>query len=267
MPSLDKDKDKSATNKFSKGWFLFFSLLFLGIIVFAGVQGWFKSGIIPLHPVEPTSVVPLITDTPTTTPTATSTNTLQPEPSNTPTRAPIPSATQTSGVVNSPVQSPTLTYTPTYTPVGTNTIQAPVTVNPTATIKYPDGNRFRLYYNENSIYLHNLSNVTRSISGFTFERLNDEGQVREFFGGWDWGRYFPNISPDRCMAIELYLSPPFLKPSECKEPYLSLLNPLRDAGHTFWTTRESSHEFRVLWEREEIARCVVGTGGCEFFVP
>jgi hypothetical protein len=126
---------------------------------------------------------------------------------------------------------------------------------------------FTIYYNENSLYFHNQSNITRSISGFTFERLGDQGEALNFFGGWDWGLYFPNITPDRCMAIELYLSPPFLRPSECRQPYLSKLGPLPDDDRVFWTLQPNSHEFRVLWQNEEIGRCQINASVCEVFVP
>jgi hypothetical protein len=152
--------------------------------------------------------------------------------------------------------------------VANNPDLSAIPANPTEFIvNETNGYRFRLYYDENSIYLHNLSNVSRSISGFTFERLNSEGDVLNFFGGWDWGRFYPNITPDSCMAIELYLSSPYLKPSECGEPYLSLLNPPRDAEKVFWTTQENSTEFRILWQQKELSRCKIGAGGCEFFVP
>jgi len=69
------------------------------------------------------------------------------------------------------------------------------------------------------------------------------------------------------MVIELYRSVPYLNPGECKEPYLSLLNPPRDDERIFWTEQENSSEYRVLWQKEEIARCKIGEGGCDIFVP
>jgi hypothetical protein len=147
-----------------------------------------------------------------------------------------------------------------YTPAPTNTVQATQTVN-------PDWHLFRLYYDENSLYLLNLSRVTRSISGFSFERVGKQGERLNFFGGWDWGVYYSKITPNRCTAIELYESPPFLKPPECRGPYLSLINPRREARTNFWTSSEGGQEFRVRWLFEEVARCPVGAGMCEFRIP
>jgi serine/threonine protein kinase len=289
QPDIQKDNRlRRRTLGFSRSWFLFFSLLFLAIISFVWWQGWFQPGafskIIPLRPVQPTVIVLQATNSPTV---AAITQTAQPSltiaptssplmdepvtPPPTSTASPSPTTTYTPTTTFTPTitYTPTDTYTPTttYTPRPTSTVRATLTANPALPAKYPDGHFFRLYYNENSLYLQNLSNVTRSISGFTFERLDDQGKALNFFGGWDWGLYYSNINPNRCMAIELYLSPPFLKPPECEEPYLSLLNPARDSAKVFWTTQENSHEFRVSWQRDEITRCTVGAGVCEFRIP
>ena len=282
---LDTQKGKKEnwrTSGFSRGWFLFFSFLFLAVVSFAWVQGWFQPGafskIIPLRPVQPTAVVLHATDSPTV---IADTQTAQALPGIVSTPSPLVKDTATPSSSPTTLPSPTTTYTPTttftptttytptttFTPAPTSTVRATLTANPALPIKYPDGHFFRLYYNENSLYLQNLSNVTRSISGFTFERLDDDGNALNFFGGWDWGLYYSNITPNRCMAIELYQSPPFLKPPECEEPYLSLINPPRGSAKVFWTTQENSHEFRVSWQRDEITRCAIGAGVCEFRIP
>lgn len=246
------EKTHRGMTGFSKAWFLFFSLLFLAALSFAWAQGWFQPGafskIVPLQPAQPTIAMLQSTDSPT----PIETRTLS------------PSLTAPSGETAGPLSSPAATNTV----VATQTIPAiPTSTATLLPVNFSDGHLFKLYYDENSFYMHNLSRVTRSISGFTFERLNDRDEVLNFFGGWDWGLYYANITPDRCMAIELYLSRPFLKPSECAEPYLSLINPPREADKVFWTTQEESHEFRVLWQRSEVARCPLGAGVCEFRVP
>ena len=270
-------KRRKRTKKFSMSWFLFFGLLFFLVLIFAWTQGWFQTGafskLIPLQPAQ--------TATLTETPTATITETVQPSPTASPTatRTTVPSLTASPAWTTTSLPSPTITQTITYTPVATNTVTDAATLTaatptfaPTETpsIKYPDGRHFMLYYNDNSLYLHNLSRVSRSISGFTFERLDAQGEVLNLFGGWDWDVFYPkhpNLTPDNCMAIQLYESPPYLKPAECKEPYLSLLNPPRDDDRIFWTEQENSSEFRVLWRNEEVARCKIGGGDCDIFVP
>lgn len=248
-----QQKNRSETRKFSKNWFLFFSLLLLAVLTFAWTQGWLQVGafskIIPLRPAQ-TATIELQATKP---PTVTITESIQPPPTKTRTPAPSPTVTHTS--VATDTAMPTLTTAPVPSP---------------AIIKYPDGRRFRLYYNENSLYLHNLSKTSRSVSGFTFERINTQGEVLNFFGGWDWDVFYPrhpNITPGSCMAIELFESPPYLSPSECSRTYLSLITPPRSDDTIFWTEHENSSEFRVLWKQEEIVRCKIGEGGCEFFVP
>ena len=275
LPS-GKKRDKSK-NRFSKAWFPFFSLLLFAAIGFAWLQGWFRPGafsnIIPLQPAESTPLIFPVTLTPT----ATQTNTLQPEPTRTRTVTPAPTVVEiTVEITSTPTPTPTTMPSPTltYTPAPTNTSTASPTGAPTQSaistsltghelINLP----FTIYYNENSLYFHNRSNITRSISAFTFERLSDQGEAINFFGGWDWGFYYPNITPDRCMAIELYLSPPFVRPAECIQPYLSKLGPTRDDDRIFWTAQGNSSEFRVLWQGEEIGRCQIDAGICEVFVP
>jgi serine/threonine protein kinase len=268
-----------AKKRFSGIWFLFFSFLFLVTLGFAWTQGWFRPGafsaIIPLQLAEPTVVLPQPTDVP-------------PKPTNSSSPTPVSVASAliaSTDLPQGPASSATVTPvlplstatpqplpTDSYTPAATNTRPVTPTVTPITgpslpAEKNPDGHLFKLYYDENSLYLHNLSNVTRSISGFTFERVDEQDKRLNFFGGWDWGVYFGKITPNRCMAIELYESPPFLKPPECKEPYLSLLNPPRESSKTFWTSSENSSQFRVLWLGQEVARCPVGDGTCEFRVP
>lgn len=136
----------------------------------------------------------------------------------------------------------------------------------TPTIKYPTGNQFTLFYNENSIYLLNRSTATRSVSGFSFERLDGQGQPLDTFPGWMWSKYYETLPPDRCMILQVYDSFPYLNPPECKR-FLSLLNPERDSGLIFWSTQEGSTQFRVLWRNEEVVRCEIGEGVCDFFTP
>lgn len=260
-------KKRSGARKFSKNWFLFFSILLLAVSAFAWTQGWFQAGafskIIPLRPVQ-TATIGLQTTKP---PTVTITESIQPSP--TKTQTPAPSPTSSPEWTSTPLPSPTAAYTP----VSTATVMPTLTIAPflsPATIKYPDGYRFRLYYDENSLYLHNLSKVSRSVSGFTFERLDAQGEVLNFFGGWDWDVFYPrhpNVTPGSCMAIELFKSPPYLNPSECSRSYLNLITPSRSDDRIFWTEHETSSEFRVSWKQEEVARCKIDEGGCEIFVP
>ncbi|HLF03073.1 MAG TPA: protein kinase, partial [Anaerolineales bacterium] len=160
------------------------------------------------------------------------TATAQPEPSHTPPPAP---------------ESPTLAVSP--------------------TVLYPDGRKFVVFYNDNSFYLLNASDSNSAVTPLAFERLNASGQPLNRFDGWRWAEYYPTINPDRCMSLEIINSQPVLRPQECNELYNSVRTPDRSDNYVFWTTQEGANEFRVLWNDEEIARCQIADGRCEFFLP
>ncbi len=182
---------------------------------------------------------------------------------------PSPSATFTATVPPLPSPSPTGTEAATQTP--TQALPPPATpglATALPTVRYPDGNLFTLYYNDSSFYLHNRSKVIRSVSGFGFERVTEDGQFVNHFDGWEWQRYFDTSRPERCLRIEIYLSKiPYLLPAECQNRYLSTLQPSEKRDTLFWTTKEGSRQFRVLWTNEEVARCEIQAGRCDFYVP
>jgi serine/threonine protein kinase len=141
------------------------------------------------------------------------------------------------------------------------------------TVKYPNGKRFMLFYDDNSLYFLNLSDSNVPINWVAFERLSDEDTPLNRFNGSRWGQFYPTSTPNRCMAIEILGSETYLHPPECAPDnfYLSLRTPARDDATVFWTTQEGSHQFRVLWREggqdEEIARCEIGAGSCEVYLP
>ncbi len=204
--------------------------------------------------------VPLMT-TPTSLPTSTPSGTATPLPptetATSPPPSPPPTATITSTVV--PTATPSVSPSP-------ETTATSVAVLPT--VRYPGGNLFTLFYNDSSFYLLNRSKVSRSASGFAFERITEDGQFVNYFGGWNWQKYYDNSLPKRCLRIEIYQSKiPYLLPEECQNRYLSTLQPLETDPGLFWTTQEGSHQFRVLWLNEEIARCEIRAGVCDVYVP
>jgi len=124
------------------------------------------------------------------------------------------------------------------------------------------------YYNQNSFYLHDKGEASRSLSGFVFERINIDGSYQNRFEGWEWQKNFDVIQPNRCVSIEIFAAPnPYLNPVECDKKTLSTLELVEDSDQIFWTLDDSSDEFRVLWLDEEIARCSIEAGTCDFHVP
>jgi len=145
-----------------------------------------------------------------------------------------------------------------------------VAVEPT--VKYLDGKRFMLFYDDNSLYLLNLSDSTVPINWIAFERLSDADIPLNRFNGARWAEFYANSDPGRCDALEIIDRPPYLSPAECgQNNFLSLRTPTHDDPTVFWTSAEGSYQFRVLWREggndEEIARCEIGAGTCEVFLP
>lgn len=141
------------------------------------------------------------------------------------------------------------------------------------TVKYPQGKRFKLFYDDNSFYLLNLSDATIPINRVAFERLSDQDVPLNRFNGTRWAQFYSSSTPGKCDALQILGSPPYLDPSECSnDRFLSLRTPTREDSGIFWTTQEGSHQFRVLWregggEGEEIARCEIDAGICEVYLP
>jgi hypothetical protein len=129
------------------------------------------------------------------------------------------------------------------------------------------GRPFVLFYNDNSLYLLNLSQTGSEIAPIAFERLNAQGQPVERFDGESWAEFYPTLQPGWCMRLEILDSPPYLAPPECFQGYLSTRTPQRGDPVIFWTPREGSQEFRVLWNEREIGRCAIAAGLCRIFLP
>jgi hypothetical protein len=158
---------------------------------------------------------------------------------------------------------------------GGQVTEQPVDTSPGAlpTVKYPDGKLFKLFYDDNSFYLLNLSDATIPINRVAFERLSDEDVPLNRFTGTGWAEYYGSSTPGKCVALEILGSRPYLSPPECgHNTYLSLRTPTREDPTIFWTTEEGSHQFRVLWREgggqgEEVARCEIEAGTCEVYLP
>ncbi|HEU0294588.1 MAG TPA: protein kinase [Anaerolineales bacterium] len=150
-------------------------------------------------------------------------------------------------------------------------LEPQITAGP-PTVKYPDGKRFMLFYDDHSLYFFNLSESSVPINWVAFERLSDSDQPLNRFNGTRWAEFYATSLPNRCMALRILGSPSYLDPPECgNNNFLSLRTPTRDDATVFWTTQEGSHQFRVLWREggqdEEVARCEIGAGVCEVFLP
>ncbi len=159
----------------------------------------------------------------------------------------------------------------------TSPLEAPtlelLTTTPLPLVKYPNGKRFMLLYDDNSLYLLNLSDSNVPINWVAFERLSDTDVPLNRLNGSYWAKYYSTSRPGWCMALEILDSASHLDPPECGHDnlFLSLRTPLRNDQVVFWTAKEGSSQFRVLWREggqdEEVARCEIGAGVCEVFLP
>ncbi len=201
------------------------------------------------------SPTPTATSLPTFTPTIASSRTTA--PSLTPT-AIIPTATAT------PLPTVTPTVAPSYTATLPPTAIPPLMGQLQPTVLYPSGRRFILYYDENSLYLHNLSGERVELYPFAFERLDASGTPSNRFEGNRWAQFFPYVRDQSCVRV--LLNTPYLDPAQC-EQYNAEVWAERGMSLDFWSPQEGSTHFRVLWNDQEVARCEIAAGECEVFTP
>jgi len=229
-------------------------LLGFGIWRYARNNGELFANIFP----APTLTAALPTSADATQPTETFT---QPAATSAPATLTRPAATLTAEPSATVTETPTLEPSPTATPVAV------------PTIKYPDGNKFTLFWNETSFYMLNRSRVPRSFSGFSFERLDLNGAPLGRFPGSLWDSPSFNYVPAKyCVGIKIYKDedPPYINPPDCHGGFVGFIQPRTDPEDRhliFWNEREGSTQFRILWLNEEVARCDVNAETCDFYVP
>jgi serine/threonine protein kinase len=215
-------------------------LLLLGIGAFLFAQNGFKLPATPPAEIESPTLRPA------------------PEPS----PLPSPSPTSTSA------PEPTATLVP-FTATAEPAPQGLVT----PTIRYPEGSRYTLFYNETSFYMMNHSYETRSISGFTFERVDEQGlPFKDHFEAHLWETPdFTHLPRNFCVNITVYgdQDPPYLNPPDCWAGVIKTVQARFDRPFDvlFWTPKEGSTHFRVNWLKDEVALCEIAAGVCEIYIP
>lgn len=199
----------------------------------------------------------------TVTPTASSAATATEIPSASPT---LPEASPT---LSSETPTATITPIPTETATGEASTSTPApSPGAIATVKYPNGKRFMMLYDVRGIYIINLSDKSRPLESFAFDRINDDGQLSNHFDGWRWSQFYPIIYPQNCIKIEMTKQEDYPgRPSECVNRTLGGRFYDKGSEFFFWTPQDGSHFFRVTWKKEEIAQCEIARGACEVFVP
>ncbi len=180
--------------------------------------------------------------------------------------SPAPSA------ISSPEPTATLIpITPTSEPTATLEPSPAALVTPT--IRFPEGSHYTLFYNETSFYMINRSYETRSLSGFTFERVDEQGlPFKDHFEAHLWETPdFDHLPRNFCVNITVYgdQDPPYLNPAECWAGVIKTIQARFDRPFNvlFWTPKEGSNHFRVNWLKEEVALCEITAGMCEVYIP
>jgi serine/threonine protein kinase len=153
-----------------------------------------------------------------------------------------------------------------------STESLPTSINEIPTIKYPDGHHLTLFWNDTSFHMLNRSHEPRSLSAFTFERLDENDLPTDTFSGYRWENTKFNYVPSKyCVSIKIYQDedPPYIDPPDCHGGYVSIIQPRKEEDRElfFWNPQEGSTQFRVLWVGEEVARCEISAGICEVFIP
>jgi hypothetical protein len=139
--------------------------------------------------------------------------------------------------------------------------------SPEATEAPAPAGALSLYYDQNSLYLHNRSGSAFPIAPLAFERLDASGATLNRFGGGHWAEFYNEIDDGWCMRIEIVDRAEWMRPAECGNRYRSTRTPNGDSEWIFWTPQEGSREFRVLWNGEEIGRCALDAGKCGVTLP
>src|SRR5215207_1331293 len=137
--------------------------------------------------------------------------------------APLVTAVPTSAVVGAIAEFPTASE-------GAKSTREPAAISPATlpTVKYPNGKLFKLFYDDNSFYLLNLSDRAIPINRVAFERLSNEAVPLNRFNGTRWAEFYADSTPGKCVALEIFGSSPYLDPVECgRGIFLSLRTPPR----------------------------------------
>jgi len=170
------------------------------------------------------------------------------------TQTPWPSATSTA------------TPLPTATPVPTETAMPMPTSTLEPTILYPDGGRFRLFYDANTLVLRNASERKVALQPFAFERLGADDVPLNRFEGGRWAQFYPYVHPQSCARLLIADGASFLNPPQC-QGYNAEVWPERGMSLDFFTPQAGSTHFRVLWNGQEIGRCEIAPGECVVYIP
>jgi serine/threonine protein kinase len=179
---------------------------------------------------------------------------------NVPTATVVPATVTPTTLPSSPTSL--VTVPPTLPPAAVPSVQ-PNTAIPT--VAYPNGRLFVLLWTDTAIYIANQSGQRVPTNNMSFERVLTNGQVSDRYLGGRWAAYYPYIEASKCVILKVQGTFSNLPRNECPYGYNSEIN--AQHGEIFWTAADNSVEFRVLWNKQEIARCQIAQNRCEVRLP
>jgi len=175
----------------------------------------------------------------------------------------LPSLAETQPIlISTPVIPPLL---PATSPIESTV--TPIDLLPSSTPKYTDRRHFILFYNETSFYMLQAGGPGDLIGGVAFERLGTDLQSFDRFSGNRWSKYSPSSLANWCYRLEIADATGYLNPPVCTDHYMATLTLRPEGSEIFWTLKDNSQFFRVLWHEEELTRCEVAAGSCEVYLP
>jgi hypothetical protein len=125
-----------------------------------------------------------------------------------------------------------------------------------------------LMWDARSFYMLQTTGYGERIDPLVFERLDAAGQPAERFSGKLWAEFHASTLRGWCMRLEIGgPEGQFLRPAACQDQYVATRWPQPGDAMLFWTPKEQSTVFRVLWGRDEIQRCEIAAGTCEVDLP
>jgi hypothetical protein len=173
-----------------------------------------------------------------------------------PSRTPAPDTTATAS--STATETPPPTRIPTNTPPPTPT---EVPIDPTT----------RLVYDDETLYIINITEELQDISGLVFVQEITDDDPQEFEAlGWQQGSFRGEgsvyaLQPDSCFQIGLNSGTAASTPDACVR-----LSSWQQANvvERFWLAHEDGPEFfLIMLNDEELIECEIAAGECEFELP
>jgi hypothetical protein len=137
--------------------------------------------------------------------------------------------------------------------------------------------QIQIVYNDTGMALINLSGGPLDVTGLSFQRVAETGQVTASFAATQWdqsglgpaqalpgGACYQLLSPGE---VPLHLDPGEApaKPAACRvsQGWLLAVEP----GWRFWTSDGGGETFQVLYAARVIQTCQIAVGSCQFTLP